>query len=271
VIGFDDCFLPDGPTVSGLIKHLKNWRCFLPKRTSQQLAMFSELNFLKSGGMVISGFTSIGQMVMRNEIDIPIDAKTRAALDKAGNVTLNDKQLEDLKQEIEEYALLRESEFAIRTSASTNRRRDKIKKHIAKLIDSFGDLRLKLSSATTAFDATTAMNDEIMFFFADVDDQKFLGDLVRLNDYLAEKRDRRAAGGRPRDLWLGEFLENLASLYLESGGLSTAVSKDDANDRESAFLDFVWVAMQLLPRPCRPQSKEALAANWEKRRRAKSP
>jgi hypothetical protein len=208
---------------------------------------------------------------MRDEIDIPIDDEARTKLEEAGKLSLNDKQLRALKWEIEDYALQRESELAVRPSVLKRRRMLKIEKDVAKLIEDFGDLRLKLFSANEQFDRSTAMNDDIMFGFADVDEHKFLRDLSKLQAYLQRERLRRCSGGRPPDVWLGDLLECLASLYVECGGRSTAVSRGAENERKSTFIDFVWVAMQLLPRTCRPHSKQALAASWEKQRSAKSP
>jgi hypothetical protein len=233
--------------------------------------MIRGFKFPENGYMLVCRCTSSGQLIMRDEIDIPIDSETRAKLEDAGKLSLNDKQLRALKLEIEEYALQRESELAVRPSVLKRRRWAKIEKDVAKLIEGFGDLRLKLSSATGQFDEATAMNDEIMFDSADVDEQKFLRDLLQLKAYLEKERLRRSTGGRPPDVWLGNFLDSLASLYVEAGGRSAAVSRDAANERKSTFIDFVWVAMQLLPRPCRPHSKQALAGVWEKQRNANSP
>jgi hypothetical protein len=196
---------------------------------------------------------------------IPIDRKTRAKLEQAGRLTLNSKQIAALRHELKEYALQREAELAVRPTPDLKRHRRKIERNIGGLIEAFSDLRSKLSAVKEPFNETTAMNDEILLGFADVDGRKFLRNLSRLKTYLEEERHKNASGGRPPDLWQSGLLDFLASLYLEAGGRSTAVSRDAANDRKSVFIDFAWVAIQLLPQPpLRPHSEGALAAAWEK-------
>jgi hypothetical protein len=207
--------------------------------------------------------------VMRDEIDIPINGETRAKLNRVGRVTLNDKQIKALKCELEDYALDRESELAVRPTDALKKHRRKIEKNVRELVESFSDLGRKLSRVNEPFDEVTAMNDEILLGFAGVNGGNFLGDLLQLKTYLEEERHCRASGGRPSDIWWSHLLHSLATLYLESGGRSTAVSRDAVNDRQSVFIDFAWVAIELLPQRLRPHSKQALASAWEKQRNAK--
>jgi hypothetical protein len=203
---------------------------------------------------------------MRDSINIPVDRETRAKLDQAGRLRLNNKQVAALRIELEEHALLRESELAIRSSAANKKHRLMIEDTVKALIANLTDLSRKLFREKEPFDEVTAMNDQILFALAEVDDRKFLSCLFKLKAHLEQGRLRGAKGGRPRDLWLSGLLDFLASLYLESGGRSTAVSRDKANDRKSIFIDFAWVAIELLPRHVRPHSKQAVAAQWEQRK-----
>ncbi|MEY9221631.1 hypothetical protein [Bradyrhizobium ottawaense] len=204
--------------------------------------------------------------MMRDEIEILIDDEMRAALNDAGRLSLSEKQVKALRDELEEYALLREAELAVR-SGPRKKQRLKIEKHTRKLLEDFSDLRSHLSSADP-HDKIAAMNQEIMLTFAGINSHTFVRDLVRLQNYLEEVRTKEAPGGRPENIWWVPLLHSLADLYVKFGGRSTAVSRDIANEKKSVFIDFVWVAVQLFPQPLRPHSKESLASLWEKQKYA---
>jgi hypothetical protein len=205
---------------------------------------------------------------MNDEIEILIDDEVRAALNTAGRLNLGDKQIKELREELEEYALLRQAELAVRSSPLKKRKRHMIEKHTRQLLSYFSDLRSKLSSVVP-HDKMAAMNDEIMLMFAGVDPHTFVHDLVLLQRYLEDVRTREAPGGRPENIWWAPLLHSLADFYVKCGGQSTAVSRDVANERKSVFIDFVWASVQLLPQPLRPHSKQALASLWEKQQYAK--
>jgi hypothetical protein len=199
---------------------------------------------------------------MRDEIAIPIGDEARTKLEAAGKIKLKEEQLAVLKEELANYALHRESELAVGPSVYKRKRRVIIAKDVTKLIAHFRDLQLKISSANEHFDEEIALNDEILFGFADVEEKRFLQDLFKLKAQLEEP----ARAGRPSYLWLGGLLESLASLYVQSGGRRSAVSKKAAKGK-STFLNFAWIAMQLLPTDCRPHSFRTLVDAWEKQRK----
>lgn len=59
---------------------------------------------------------------------------------------------------------------------------------------------------------------------------------------------------------LHRLLPNLAHLYLQNGGVTTAVS----NSREkSEFIDFAWAIIKRLPVMRRPNGKLGLAEEWQ--------